>query len=451
MPTTSGHDGGRTELPRSTLGRMRYAAAATPAHRDRYLDLLRAVAILAVVVGHWMASVVTVTDGRLGGANLLYVLPWTHPLTWVFQVMPVFFLVGGYVNAASLAAQRRRGGTTAAWVRSRTLRLLRPTAVFLAVLVGGYAVALALGADPWLTRTAVWLAGISLWFLVAYLPMVALAPAMMAWQRRWPATVLPVLVAVVAAGDVARLVTGSAGPAAANYLLAWLAVHQLGVAWYDGVLTGTRRPAYALAVGGGVVAVALTTWGPYAATMVGSGTPPELSNTSPPTLALLAFAAMQTGAVLLLRPLLTPWLHRPRVWLAVVAVNAVILTVYLWHMVPVVLVSLTLVATNLFPQPAVGSGEWFALRIPWLLILAAVLIALVAAFGRFETAAARRREDLPSPVAVGAGVAACIAGLVGLGTTEMAGILPAVGGLPVGELALFGLGLAVLGRAAGPR
>jgi len=39
---------------------MHAVAAATPAHRDRYVDLLRAAAILAVVTGHWLAAAVIV-------------------------------------------------------------------------------------------------------------------------------------------------------------------------------------------------------------------------------------------------------------------------------------------------------------------------------------------------------------------------------------------------------
>jgi fucose 4-O-acetylase-like acetyltransferase len=428
---------------------MRQLAAATPVHRDRYVDLLRAVAILVVVLGHWLTSAVTVTDGRLGGVNALYVVPWAQPLTWLFQVMPVFFLVGGYANAASLAKHRQEGGTSAAWVRSRALRLLRPTAVVVVVLVVGYAVARALGADPRVTRTAVWLAGIGLWFLVVYLAVVALAPAVIAWQRRWGVGVILTMVAVVGAGDVARVVTGSDVPAIGNYIVGWLAVHQLGVAWREGALTRTRRPAYALVVGGAVVAAALVALGPYGVTMVGAAPPPDLSNSDPPTLALLALAAMQAGVALLLRPVVEQWLQRPRVWQAVVAVNAVILTIFLWHMVPVVIAGAALMTTGLFPQPEVGSGVWFALRVPWLLILAVLLTGLVVAFARFETAALRRRDPAPSAVVVGAGIVTCVAALAGIGVTGTDGVLPPVWGLPLGELALFGVGLAVVWRAGG--
>jgi hypothetical protein len=99
--------------------------AATPAHRDRYVDLLRAAAILAVVTGHGLTAAVIVQDGRLSGINALEVLPWARPLTWLFQVMPVFFLVGGYANAASWSSHQRRGGAGVSWVRSRMFRLLR--------------------------------------------------------------------------------------------------------------------------------------------------------------------------------------------------------------------------------------------------------------------------------------------------------------------------------------
>lgn len=446
MPRT-GHEDTPGESSRGAGGprmRARELALATPADRDRYVDLLRAVAIVAVVLGHWFVAAVTVTDGRLDGVNLLSVLPWTHPLTWLFQVMPIFFLVGGYANAASWDAHRRRDGSTSGWVRVRVLRLLRPTAVLLVALVGGYGAAVGLGSEFSVARRAVWLAGISLWFLVVYLAVVVLAPVLLNWQRRWgPVSLIP-LVMIVAAGDAARLATGSAASAAANYLVAWIAVHQLGVAWHDGSLTRARWPAYVLAGGGIALLVLLTGWGPYAVTMVGGAAPPELGNTAPPTLALLALASAQAGAALLLRRVAVVWLARPRVWVAVVTVNAVALTVYLWHMVPVVLVGMGLVATRLFPQPPIGSGAWLVLRIPWILLLAAVLLVLVAATARWETVPASTTTLVPSPAVVALGVGACLAGLTGLGVSATEGLVPALGALPVGELVLFAAGLALV-------
>ncbi|MBO9555036.1 acyltransferase [Cellulomonas sp.] len=426
------------------------AAAATPAHRDRYVDLLRAVAIVVVVLGHWLVAAVTVDAGRLGWVNALAVLTWAHPLTWLVQVMPVVFLVGGFANAASWESRGSWGESAAGWVRGRALRLLRPTAAFLAYVVASYAVAVALGADPVVARTAVWAAAMSLWFLVVYLVVVSVAPALLAADRRWGLWGVLVLVAVVALGDVARVVTGRPGAAAASYVAAWVAIHQVGVAWRRGALTRVRRHAWALAGGGLAMLVALTGWGPYAVTMVGAAPPPALSNTAPPTLALLALAAAQTGVVLLLRPAADRWLRRPRVWLAVVAVNAVVLTVFLWHMVPVVIVGTTLVAHGLLPQHDVGSGLWWAWRVPWLVLLAALLVPIVAVAGRWERPRSARPAE-QAALTTAAGVVLSLAGLAGLGVGGPDGVLPDVGGIPVGELLLFAAGVALLvGRPRRP-
>ncbi|GIU93155.1 MAG: hypothetical protein KatS3mg011_2061 [Acidimicrobiia bacterium] len=95
--------------------------------RNRYIDFLRAAAILMVVIGHWLVAAPYVdSDGVLTAGHLLADLPWTRWLTWLFQVMPVFFLVGGYANAASWHSAHP--GPYGHWLQRRVIRLLRPVA-----------------------------------------------------------------------------------------------------------------------------------------------------------------------------------------------------------------------------------------------------------------------------------------------------------------------------------
>ena len=452
MPGSRGDHATRRRAPGEPAAvRISDLAATTPAHRDRYVDLLRAGAILVVVVGHWVVIAVTATDGRLGWVSLLTVQPWTHPLTWLVQVMPVVFLVGGYANAASWAAHHGRGGGAAAWVRGRALRLLRPTAAFLTVLLAGHLTATALGVEASVTATAVAAAASSLWFLVVYLAVVGVAPVLLAADRRWGLAAAAVAAGVVGAGDAARLLTGAASAGAASYLVAWAAMHQLGVAWHAGRLTRDRRPAVALLAGGFAALLLMTVPGPYGVTMVGGAPPPELTNTAPPTLALLALACAQTGVVLLLRGAADRWLARRRVWLAVVAVNAVALTVYLWHLVPVVVAGHALVVTGVFPQPDIGSAGWWVLRVPWLALLAVLLLGIVAVTARWERRTSSAAGAEASAWAVGTGVVACLAGLAGLGVGGPDGVLPPIASLPVGELVVFAGGLVLLTRAATAR
>ncbi|MEV4455696.1 acyltransferase [Microbispora sp. NPDC049633] len=426
---------------------LRRTAERTPPGRDRHVDLLRAVAIALVVLGHWLAVVVTYGD-RVGGGTVLAFAPWARPLTWLFQVMPVFFLVGGFANAASFDSYRRRGGGAIGWFLGRTDRLIRPTTAFVLTLSGAALLAVLLGTDPVTAGRGVWLACLPLWFLAAYVTVVLLTPVLLALHRRAGLAVPVVFAVPVALGDAARLLGGPAVLGAAGYLLAWAAVYQLGIAWREGALPARPRVAAPMAAGGLAALVLLTVPGPYPVSMV-ADPGDRLQNTSPPTLALLALAVAQTGVALLLHERGGRMLRRTRPWTAVVATNSVIMTVFLWHMTAVVIAVPALYVTGLLPQPPPGSAAWLLLRVPWLAFLTAALVVLVAVFGRFE----RRAGPCPAPGRpVGVGAAAVT--LVGAGLV-VAGILGAAltgsDGLPAPMLPVYLAGAALLRTARVPR
>ena len=159
-------------------------AAATPVTRNRVVDLLRVAALSVVVLGHWLLAAVWLDDGELQTGAVLGLATWTHPVTWVFQVMPVFFLVGGYANGRSWRAARRRGEPWPQWLRARLRRLLVPVVPLLVAWVVILAVALAAGADPAMLRTASQTALVPTWFLAAYVAVCALAPlTLRVWER----------------------------------------------------------------------------------------------------------------------------------------------------------------------------------------------------------------------------------------------------------------------------
>ncbi|MBO4269590.1 acyltransferase family protein [Microbispora triticiradicis] len=400
---------------------VRRLAERTPPSRERFVDLLRAVSIVAVVLGHWLATVVGYDEhGELTGRSALPDLPWAQPITWVVQVMPVFFLVGGYANAVSLTAERRRGGDATEWLIRRSGRLVPPTTALVLVLGGGALAAGLFDADPARVRTVVWLASIPLWFLVAYLVVVVLTPPMYALHRRYGLAVPAVLVGLVAAGDVARLL-GHGLWGGGNFLFGWLAVHQMGFAWRDG-LPGRPRVAVSLLLGGTGALLLLTLAGPYPISMI--NVPGErLHNMSPPSLALLAVATAQLGVALLLRDRGERWLRRGRRWTAVVAVNSVIMTIFLWHISAAILPVAALHVAGVLPTPQAGSAAWLAWRIPLLVLFGAALTPLVAIFGPIEVRGARRqrRISLPTP-AVLARMASCRVFRPLLVTTGFAGV-----------------------------
>ncbi|HEX2314762.1 MAG TPA: acyltransferase [Thermomonospora sp.] len=390
-------------------------AARTPGDRDRYVDFLRVFSLAAVVAGHWLMAVVP--DGSGGPAragNALAIMPSLQPLTWLFQVMPLFFAVGGFSHATAL----RRDPSYGEFVRARAARLLIPTAVFAGVWLAAALVIEVAGRDTGVLRLATRVVAQPLWFVGVYLGVVAFAPLMWRLHRSHGAAVPVVLGAGVVAVDVLRFRYGVDAVASLNLLLVWLAVHQLGFFHADGGLG--RRPAGALAAGGLTAMLALIALGPYPLSMVGMPGA-EISNMSPPTLALFAHGLWLVGLAMLLRGPVTRLLHRPRVWVAVIAANGIAMTAFLWHLTALFLVCAAQIALG-WAQPPVGGAAWWLLRPVWIGLLAVVTAALVAVF---------RRADRPrrlAPRAYGTvrnvtGMVLCLVGILGLSAVGFGGAL----------------------------
>lgn len=360
---------------------IRRIAEATPPDRDRAADALRALAIAGVVLGHWLVTALVLTGGGvLQDASPLRYLPRLAPVSWVFQTLAVFFLVGGQVAARGYASARARGIGYRRWLAGRLVRLFRPAAVLLAVWAAAAAGMLLSGVPLQTVRTLLSLAVSPLWFLAVFAALTAMTPLVHRLHPLWP-------LAVVGYVDLLRF--GFAGPhwlGWINVLAGWLVPYTLGAAWQRGELA-SRRSAIVLLAGGAAATAALIAFGPYPADMVGVPGA-RLSNLSPPTLAAAAFGLAQCGLALLLRGPLTRLLRRrPAVWAAVVLANLSAMTVYLWHQTAMMAVTcLGLLAgrlPGLHTEP--DSPSWVVARIAWLPVFALALAVCLAAFHSHET------------------------------------------------------------------
>ena len=199
--------------------------AATPDTRNRYVDLIRVVSIGVVVLGHWTMAVLGYRGGRFTGENLLELNPDLQILTWLFQVMPLFFIVGGFTNGGSWASAMRRGERYADWLRAKSARLIRPALWFVAFWTLLPAAGVAIGILPAsVARTGGEEVALPLWFLAVYVLAVAAVPALYTAHRRFGgAKVLSGL--VLAAFIVDNLHFGADVPVvgACNYAFVWLA------------------------------------------------------------------------------------------------------------------------------------------------------------------------------------------------------------------------------------
>src|ERR1700744_186100 len=355
---------------------------ATPPQRDRAVDALRALAIAGVIGGHWLVTAL-VTGGSghrtvLHDDSPLVSMPALAPLSWIFQTLAVFFLVGGY------SAARSYRGDYLPWLRKRMIRLARPIAALAAIWIPVTIGMIAAGVSSTTIHTILFLVISPLWFLGAYAGLTALTPAALWLNRRFGAWAAAFPVAVVAAVDLTRF--GLHGPAWLGWVklpAGWLVPYLLGIAWARGSLH-RRVPALMLA-GGAAATAALITWAHYPASMVGVNGA-HISNLNPPTLAAVTFGIAQCGLALLLRDRLAPLMRRPLARAGIALVNLSAMTLFLWHQTAFITVSSLALLAGRVPGllTAPTSGLWVAERLIWLPLFSITLSGLWLAFRRAE-------------------------------------------------------------------
>ncbi len=423
-------------------------AAQTPGERNRYVDFLRAASILVVITGHWLIAAPYYRAGELIPSDLLEVQPVTQWLTWIFQVMPIFFIVGGYANAVSLESARRRGAGYAEWLSGRLVRLVTP----LLLLVAAWAVLAVIlhlaGVRGERIQLGSRAAFVPTWFLAIYIMVVLLAPATYSAWRRWGFASFWTFAAVGALVDVAFFAAGWEWLGWSNYFWVWLAVHQLGYAWRDGKVGGQMK---LLAISGValVVLLVLVFPGPYPLAMAGSPDA-DLSNSRPPKITMLVLGAFQFGLLLAIERPMQRVLSSVRVWAATVLINGMIMTVYLWHLtVVVIVIALAFAADGFGMRLEPGTGAWWATRPVWIAFLYAVLLPVALVLAPSERRA-RGADAKPLGAArlVGGATLTCLGvaflALLGFGN-------PPAKGLDIAVFAAVVVGAAISGLLPGLR
>ncbi|GAB7029191.1 acyltransferase [Streptomyces sp. NPDC021749] len=358
---------------------VRRIDAATPPERDRTVDALRAVAILGVVCGHWMGTALVADSGTVRAVSPLHFLPQLTPVSWVFQTLAVFFLVGGQVGAHSYAAARGRGESYRQWLGARVSRLFRPVAAVLVVWSAVAGALLASGVRLATVHTLGKLVLSPLWFLLVFTGLTAATPLVARLHPLWP-------LAVVLHVDLVRF--GLGGPGWLGWLnvaAGWLVPYCLGAAWARGGLRD-RTTGWVLLVGGTVGTAGLVGWAGYPASMVGVPGA-AVSNLNPPTLAAVTFGLAQCGAALLLVGPLRRALRRPALWAAVALLNLSAMTVFLWHQTAMMAVTaIGLLAGDPLPglHTLPDEAGWVPARLGWLPVFAVALGVCWAAFHPYE-------------------------------------------------------------------
>jgi hypothetical protein len=217
---------------------------ATAGAQAAYLNFLRIVSLTGIVLAE---SVLAFT--MRGSAEDA----WLWPLTWLLQLVPLFFLAGGHANLLAWRAALDGGAGYGTYLVGRIGWLIRPVLAFvIAWLVIPLSLELLDAPEEAITAFSRLIVQ-PLWLLGLYLLVVAATPAMYRLHRRLPVTTpLALLAGVVALG----LVRGEPGGTVAGHVggvLVALLFGQLAFHYADRTLW--RFPRWAL------VAVAVAAFG----------------------------------------------------------------------------------------------------------------------------------------------------------------------------------------------
>lgn len=294
-------------------------------------------------------------------------------LTWVFQIMPLFFFAGVAASAHTY------GGAWGGWLLRRCTRLYRPVFYYLAF----WTVALMVAHRALPVHVYEPIAGISiqlLWFLGAYVLVLAAVPLLTRINTagRLVAAVAT-LYACVAVIDVIRINDPSWNWLGYANLAVWLVPGMFGVAYRYRLLTTSS--AAILGVSMLAINLALVRFGPYEPSLVGIEGQ-QLKNMAPPSLLLAGHAIMMCAFAIAAAPGIARWARRPRVWWLTAIGNSGAMTLYLWHIPALLGMHLAFDLMGLPRYP--GQPHFLALSIVQLVVMAVLVTALFVALRPLE-------------------------------------------------------------------
>ena len=329
------------------------------ASRDTGVDFLRALCVLGVVLLH--AIMVGVTVGKSGPVfdNASDETAWIAPLSWFLQVMPLFFVIGGFSGLLAYQRMRQRGGTAIGFVAGRVHRLLRPAILTIAVIGLALALLTVSGVPADLIATAGFRYGQPLWFLGVFLLCQALLPLLAASHERAPLRTIGALAVAAIAVDVLRAASGLEGLGFLNLAFVWMTLQQLGFFLADGSIDRlSRRVRAAAGIAALLTLVATFAFGIYSPDLIAN------------------------------------------------------MTIYLWHMPVLLLMAGSTAVFALMTGmrlPALDSAGWWAGRPLWLATAVALTALVAVAFTRFESQPAPPATSSMRRLVVGT-----LSGLVGI-------------------------------------
>ena len=358
-------------LLRDQLKKISADTSLTPLGRDRSIDAIRAYGLIVVVLGHYLMGIVQWNRNVPHLGNTLSSSIYLQAITWVFQVMPLFFIAGGAANYISWKSAQSKDISYAVWLWKRAHRLLSPALVYLSVMI-------VLGAlitpntNREMGRVLLNISTQLLWFLGVYIVTTAITPFTVKLYENYQVASVLIWLALIGLCDYAHLADTNFAPfSLLNFISVWALVSQFGYAFVKNQTT--KKLAATATITSLAVEIWLVANFAYPISLVGMPTD-TVSNMAPPTLVLTLHSIAIWGLLSLFKDKINQLCMRAKVWSFVMGANLSAMTIYLWH-IPIIMfltvgshfIGFDRSAVLINGRPYPGDGFWLQ-TVPFLLL-----------------------------------------------------------------------------------
>lgn len=319
----------------------------TSISRERFIDFLKTFGLLLLVFNSFSFLNINYSGGEYLIINNSFSSSNSSIVTWFTVGLPIFIFSMGFTNLIAWYSNVGRDGSQWNYLVDRINSLLGPVLVLIFAVSISLNVLLRSNLIPnYLTTTedgvislvefTLW----PLWLVSIYMVMVMFAPLTIYLHKKYPYPTLVLLVLVTIFIDIVEVPLNYSYIQVFNYLFFWLTIHQLGYFYADGKIQMFKKSIYFLS---SVVLYGFLYYQVIFNEKVinfANYRLNSISNEDPPSAYYLIASFAFLFLLISLQKYFVKLLNNRKVWLIFSHIHSNIYTIYLWHLISLIIVLL---------------------------------------------------------------------------------------------------------------
>ena len=324
-----------------------HESANTSISRERFIDFLKTFGLLLLVINSFSFLDIDYSGGEYLIINNSLVSFNLQIVTWFTVGLPIFIFSMGFTNLIAWYSNVGRDGSQWNYLVDRVNSLLGPVLVLIFTVSIGLNILLRGSFIPdYLTTTEDGIISLveftlwPLWLVSIYIVMVMFAPLTIYLHKKYPFLTLAVFATVTIVIDILDVPINFSYIQVLNYLFFWLTIHQLGYFYADGKIQILDKKIYFL-FGFILYCYLYYQFSLNEITLnFANYRLNSISNEDPPSAYYLLVSLAFIFLLISINKYLDKLMNNKKVWLIFSHIHSNIYTIYLWHLISLVIVLL---------------------------------------------------------------------------------------------------------------